>query len=76
MGWLTVFKLALSLANLAAQYLHDQGIRDDEDAKWSAAQLAQIADRVGIAKQVEAETAKMSAGQVVDDLAKHGELRD
>ena len=38
--------------------------------------LVAISDRAGIAREIEAETAKMTPEQILEDLAKSGELRD
>lgn len=76
MGWFGLLKVFLSLASTLANYLREQKLMDAGGQREVAKMLVAISDRAGIAREIEAETAKMTPAQIIDDLAKSGELRD
>lgn len=76
MGWFTVLKFVLQAAAAIAGYLKDRQLMDAGGQREVAKMLVAISDRAGIAREIEAETAKMSPEQILRDLQEAGELRD
>ena len=76
MGWFTALKLVLQVASAIAGYLKDKQLMDAGAQRETAKMLVAISDRAGIAREIEAETARMTPEQILEDLAKSGELRD
>jgi hypothetical protein len=76
MGWFTVLKFFLQAAAAIAGYLKDRQLMDAGAQRETSKMLVAISDRAGIAREIEAETAKMTPEQILRDLKDSGELRD
>jgi len=75
MGWIAFLKLFLQIANSIAKIVQEKRLMDAGEAKQIAKVLVEISQRAGIAKEVEEETAKMSAEEILAELESEGELR-
>lgn len=75
MGWLSLFKIILSLASNIASIVREKQLMDAGEQRAISKSLLEIASRAGIDKQIESDTAKMSNQQILDDLSKNNELR-
>lgn len=69
MGWLSLLRALLSLANLIGDIIRNKQLMDAGEAKATAKALAVLQLRLGIAKEVEAETAKLTDADLDADLA-------
>lgn len=76
MPWFSILSGALKLAGLIAGYLKDRQLMDAGAQREVSKMLVAISDRAGIAREIEAETAGMTAEEVLRDLDGSGELRD
>lgn len=76
MGWFTVLKFFLQAAASIAGYLKDRQLMDAGAQKEVARMLVAISDRAGIAREIEAETARMTPEDILRDLQDSGELRE
>ena len=66
----------LKLVNLLAGWARDKGLMNQGAQLEVSKNLRAIADRCGIAREIEAETAKMTPDEILRDLQGAGELRD
>lgn len=66
----------LKLANLLAGWARDRSLMNQGAQREVSKMLVAISDRAGIAREIEAETAKMTPEQILRDLEQAGELRD
>ena len=72
-------KLALALIGLAQtliRYAAEQKALDEGDRRAIARMTAAIEKDAGVAREIDTETASMTADQVLQDLEQRGELRD
>jgi hypothetical protein len=69
MGWLALFRALLTAINFVAEIVRDKQLMDAGEAKATAKALAVLQTRLGIAKEVEAETAKMSDAELDRELS-------
>ena len=76
MRWFSILSGALKLAGLIAGYLKDRQLMDAGAQREVSKMLVAISDRAGIAREIEAETAKMTPDEILRDLEQKGELRD
>jgi hypothetical protein len=76
MGWLGLLKVLLSLASSIANIVREKQLMDAGAARETALQLRDIADKAGIARAIEAETARMTPEDILRDLEQSGELRE
>lgn len=76
MGWIAILRAVLSLANSIAGIVREKQLMDAGAARETALMLRGIAERAGIAQAIEAETAGMTAEEILRDLEGSGELRD
>jgi hypothetical protein len=68
MGWLTILRLVLSIANSIAEVVRDKQLMDAGEAAATAKSLAALADRLAIGRAVEAEIAALTDQQARDKL--------
>jgi len=66
----------LKLVNLLAGWARDKGLMNQGAQLEIAKNLKAISDRVGIAREIEAKTAKMTPEEILRDLEQSEELRD
>ena len=76
MPWLSILSGLLKLAGAIADIVRERQLMDAGEARGLAKSLAGIAERAGIAREVETETARMTPDQVLRDLEGSGEIRD
>lgn len=76
MGWLSLLKILLTLANGIANIVREKKLMDAGAAKEIAISLRAISVSSGIAREIEAETEKMTPEEILRDLEGAGELRD
>ena len=76
MPWFSILSGVLKLASLIAGYLKDQQLMDAGAQREVSKMLKEVSDRAGIAREIEAETARMTPEQILRDLQETGELRD
>ncbi len=76
MGWLSLLKIVLQLGAAIAKIVHDRQLMDAGAQREVSKMLIAISDRAGIAREIEAETARMSPEEILRDLEASGELRD
>lgn len=76
MPWFSILSGLLKLAGLIADIVKERQLMDAGEARGLAKSLAGIAERAGIAREIEEETARMSPDQILRDLEGSGELRD
>lgn len=76
MGWLSILKIVLSLANTIANYVREAKLMDAGEQKAVAKMLKAVSVNAGIARDIELETAKMSPEEILRDLEASDELRD
>jgi hypothetical protein len=69
MGWLTILRLVLSIANSIAEVVRDKQLLDAGEAKATAKALADTAETLGVAKAVKARLANASEAEI-DDILK------
>lgn len=68
MGWFSVLKVVLAIANAVAGYVREKNLMDAGEAKATAASLAALSARLGIAQQVAEEVARLSDADLDADL--------
>lgn len=76
MIWLNALKFFLQAAAAIAGYLKERQLMDAGAQREVSKMLVAISDKAGIAREIEAETAKMTPEQILRDLEASGELRD
>ena len=76
MSWLALLRLALQIAGAIADIVRAKHLMDAGAARETALMLKGILDRAGIAREIEAETARLTPEQILRELEQAGELRD
>lgn len=69
MNWLAILKLVLVLADRVARIIETRGLIAAGEDRALARSLAAIAGRLGIARQIAAETAALSDAELDCELA-------
>ena len=68
MGWLSLLKIVLSLANSLANIVREKQLMDAGEAKATAKALTEIAKRLKIGREVTAQIEAMSDSDIDDAL--------
>lgn len=76
MTWFSLLTTVLKLASALASIVREKQLMDAGEERALAKSLTEIAARAGVNLRIEEESAKMTAPAIVEDMAKHGELRD
>lgn len=76
MPWFSILSGLLKLAGAIADIVRERQLMDAGEARGLAKTLHGIAERAGIAKEIELETANMTMDQVLRDLEGNMELRE
>ena len=76
MPWFSILSGLLKLAGAIADIVRERQLMDAGEARGLAKSLHGIAERAGISREIEEETARMTPDQILRDLEGSGELRD
>lgn len=68
MGWLGLLKLLLTVANTVSNIVREQNLMNAGEAKATAKSLAELSERLGIARQVAEEVAALSDADLDAEL--------